>query len=68
MKQLEFKSIMIMSKNEVALPELEGCKREFAVNQAYMISRCKRFKADENKMLWDRQSYLIGRIRELEHE
>lgn len=60
MKQGEFREIMIMSKNEIAMPKKEGIQREYAVNGAKLLA-CGKHKivGHERKVLLQRQRQLI---------
>lgn len=69
MEQGVFREIMVMSKNEVAMPALEGMKREFAVNQAKMCGKGKhRITGQQYTQLWQRQSFLLQEITRRERE
>lgn len=69
MEQGVFREIMVMSKNEVAMPALDGMKREFAVNQAKMCGKGKhRITGHQYTQLWQRQSFLLKEIERRERE
>ena len=60
MKQGEFRDIMIMSKNEIAMPRDEAIKREFAVNEARLLQRGdKRLTGHDRDLLVKRQEELL---------
>ena len=60
MKQGEFRDIMIMSKNEIAMPKDEAIKREFAVNEARLLQRGdKRLTGHDRDLLVKRQEELL---------
>ena len=60
MKQGEFRDIMIMSKNEIAMPRDEAIKREFAVNEARLLQRGdKRITGHDRDLLVKRQEELL---------
>jgi hypothetical protein len=60
MKQGEFRDIMIMSKNEIAMPRDEAVKREFAVNEARLLQRGdKRIAGRDRDLLVKRQEQLL---------
>lgn len=60
MKQGEFRDIMIMSKNEIAMPRDEAVKREFAVNEARLLQRGdKRLTGHDRDLLVKRQEELL---------
>ena len=60
MKQGEFRDIMIMSKNDIAMPKDEAIKREFAVNEARLLQRGdKRLTGHDRDLLVKRQEELL---------
>lgn len=60
MKQGEFKDIMIMSKNEIAMPKKEAIQREYAVNGAKLLAGGKhKIVGHEREVLLQRQRQLI---------
>lgn len=60
MKQGEFREIMIMSKNEIAMPKKEAIQREYAVNGAKLLYRGERkIVGHEREVLLQRQRQLI---------
>ena len=60
MKQGEFRDIMIMSKNDIAMPKDEAVKREFAVNEARLLQRGdKRLTGHDRDLLVKRQEELL---------
>ena len=60
MKQGEFRDIMIMSKNDIAMPKDEAIKREFAVNEARLLQRGdKRITGHDRDLLVKRQEELL---------
>lgn len=69
MEQGVFREILIMSRNNIAMPALEGMKREFAVNQAKMCGKGKhRITGKQYTQLWQRQSFLLKEIERRERE
>lgn len=69
MEQMYFKNLMYMSKNEFAIPEIDGCKREFAVNGALLLARAKhKVTGHKREDLFKRQYFLAHRIRNLERQ
>lgn len=65
-EQLEFKELMFMARNEFAMPLIEGCKREIAVNTARMNSKKVAYMSPLYKMLFRRNVYLSRLIRQRE--
>lgn len=66
MEQSLMKELLFMSKNEVAMPIEQGIRREFAVNQALMLSKKVRYNKEEYKKLAIRQVFLCKMLRERE--
>ena len=63
MKQGEFKEIMIMAKNEIAMPKSEGIKRELAINQCLLLQRgARKILSNKRELLYKRQIYLIKEL------
>ncbi len=63
MKQGEFRDIMIMSKNDIAMPKDEAIKREFAVNEARLLQRGdKRLTGHDRDLLVKRQEELLREL------
>ena len=63
LSQKEFRDIMIMSKNEIAMPRDEAIKREFAVNEARLLQRGeKRITGPARDLLVKRQEQLLREI------
>lgn len=68
-EQMLFKPLLYMARNEFACPEIDGCKREFAVNQALLLSRGnRRLVGRQRQDMYKRQYFLLHRIRELERQ
>lgn len=63
-KQLEFKELMFMARNEFAMPLTEGCKREIIVNAAIMNSPKVSYMSKKYKSLLRRNFYLSRLIRQ----
>ncbi len=67
-KQTVFKELMFMARNEIAMPEKEGVKREYAINLAKLMSKKIVWGSDLSKSLLRRQFYLCRKMKELERE
>lgn len=68
-EQIYFRSIMHTARNEFACPEIDGCRREFAVNNALLLARGKRrLVGKQRKDMYKRQYWLLTRIREIERQ
>lgn len=69
MKQKTFEHLLFMSKNEIAMPFVEGVKRELAINQIY-IDFANRYKIDTKNIesFKKRQNWLRQQLKQRERE